>query len=84
MFLLGMWVRHHAMRAIDELIEDRVELIRNAKLKISAMHRVLLHLSIYVSLENVAEEAIMSFLKAFKIVLEDFIFHFEDLDLTQG
>ena len=82
--LLAMWVRHHAVRAIDELIEDRVELIRNAILKISAMHRVLLHLPIYVSLENVAEETIMSLFKALKIVLEDFIFHFEYLDLAQG
>ena len=49
------------MGAIDELIEDRVELIWNAILKVSAMHRVLLHLPVHMSLENVAEEPVMSF-----------------------
>ena len=79
-----MRISHHAMGAIDELIKDRVELKRNAILKVSAMHRVLLHLPIYVSLENVAEETIMSFLKALKVVLEDLILHFQYLYLSQG
>ena len=79
-----MRISHHAMGAIDELIKDRVELKGNAILKVSAMHRVLLHLPIYVSLENVAEETIMSFLKALKIVLEDLILHFQYLYLSQG
>ena len=79
-----MRISHHAMGAIDELIKDRVELKGNAILKVSAMHRVLLHLPIYVSLENVAEETIMSFLKALKVVLEDLILHFQYLYLSQG
>ena len=79
-----MRISHHAMGAIDEFIKDRVELKGNAILKVSAMHRVLLHLPIYVSLENVAEETIMSFLKALKIVLEDLILHFQYLYLSQG
>ena len=72
------------MGAIDELIEDRIELIWNAILKVSAMHWILLHLPVDVTLENVAEESIMSFFKAFKIVLEDFILHFQHLYLAQG
>ena len=38
------------------------------------MHRILLHLSESVTLEDVAEESIMSLLKTLKIVLEDLIF----------
>ena len=64
------------MWAIDELIEDSVELKRNAELKVCTMHRVLLHLSVHMSLENVAQESIMSFFKAFKIVLEHLIITF--------
>ena len=47
------------------------------------MHRVLLHLSEGVTLENVAKESVMSFLKAIEIVLKDLIVSFEHLDLTE-
>ena len=63
------------MGAVDELIENCVELKWNAELKISAMHWILLHLTVHVALENVAEESIMSFFKAFKIVLEHLIIY---------
>ena len=46
------------------------------------MHWVLLHLSEGVTLKNVAEESVMSFLKAFKIVLKDLIVSFEHLDFA--
>ena len=47
------------------------------------MHRVLLHLSEGVTLENVAKESVISFLKAIKIVLKDLIVSFEHLDFTE-
>ena len=47
------------------------------------MHRVLLHLSEGVTLENVAKESVMSFLKAIEIVLKDLIVSFEHLDFTE-
>ena len=47
------------------------------------MHWVLLHLSKGVTLENVAEESVMSFLKAVKIVLKDLVVSFEHLNFTQ-
>ena len=47
------------------------------------MHRVLLHLSKGVTLENVAKESVMSFLQAFEIVLEDLIVSFEHLNFSE-
>ena len=48
------------------------------------MHRVLLHLSESVALENVAEEAVMSFLEALKIILKDLIISLKHLHLAEG
>ena len=47
------------------------------------MHWVLLHLSKGVTLENVAEESVMSLLQAFEIVLKDLIVGFENLDFAE-
>lgn len=47
------------------------------------MHWVLLHLSEGVTLENVAKESVMSFLKAIEIVLKDLIVSFENLDFAE-
>ena len=47
------------------------------------MHWVLLHLSKGVTLENVAKESVMSFLKAIEVVLKDLIVSFEHLDFPE-
>ena len=47
------------------------------------MHRVLLHLSKRLTLENVAKESVMSFLEAIEIVLEDLIVSFKYLDFSK-
>ena len=46
------------------------------------MHWVLLHLSKGVTLENVAEESVMSFFKAVEIVLKDLVVSFKHLDFA--
>ena len=47
------------------------------------MHWVLLHLSKGITLENVAEEAVMSFLEAIEIILKDLVVSFKHLDFAE-
>ena len=47
------------------------------------MDRVLLHLAVSMSLENVAQESIMSLFEALEVVLEDFVLSLQYLHLSQ-
>ena len=54
--------------ALQKLIKDDIVLRGDAIVLISAVNRILLHLSEGVALENVAKELIMGFFETFKVV----------------
>ena len=69
--------------AVEELVKDVVELVGHPVLQVLAMHWVLLHLVEDMALENVAEEAVVGFLEALKVVLEDIVLRLKHLHLAQ-
>ena len=69
----------HGSAAIEQLIKYRIKLPGHSVLHVCAMYRVLLHLVENASLENVAKEALMSFLQALEVILKGFSLCLENL-----
>ena len=69
--------------AIEQFIQDAIELPGHPVLQVCAVDRVLLHLTVRLPLENVTQEAIVGLLEVLEVVLEDFIFCFQHLHLTE-
>ena len=68
--------------AVEQFVEDAVELPGHSVLQISAVDWILLHLAVRLPLENVAQETVVGLLETLEVVLEHLIFRFQHLHLS--